>query len=49
MGAVPRARGVVPRAWEAINNQRILYLVFGKEMCKRCEAVIESNGMNTKY
>lgn len=44
-----KLRAVVLRAWEAIDNKKILDLVSGESMRKRCQAVIDANGMNTKY
>ena len=39
----------IQQAWEAIDNSKILELVSGANMRARCQAVIDANGMNTKY
>jgi hypothetical protein len=44
-----KLRAVILQAWEAIDNQRILELVSGASMRARCQAVIDADGMNTKY
>jgi hypothetical protein len=44
-----KLRKVVQKAWDVISNERILELVSGESMRARCQAVIDANGMNTKY
>jgi hypothetical protein len=44
-----KLRAVILQAWDAIDNQRVLELVSGASMRARCQAVIDANGMNTKY
>lgn len=40
---------VILQAWKAFDNTRILELVSEKRMRERCQAVIDANGINTKY
>lgn len=42
-----RLREVVQEAWESITKERIRELI--REMPKRCRAVIEAEGLYTKY
>jgi len=44
-----KLRSVIQRAWDAIDQERILELVSGKNMRERCQAVIDNQGMNTRY
>ena len=44
-----KLKKVVQQAWDVISNERILELVSGESMRARCQAVIDVNGMNTKY
>jgi hypothetical protein len=40
---------VILQAWEAIDNVQNLELVSREAMRARCQAVIDANGINTKY
>ena len=44
-----RLQKVVEKAWEQIDEDKIRALCSGEEMRKRCQAVIDANGIYTKF
>jgi hypothetical protein len=45
----PKLKKVVQQAWDAIDNSRVLELVSGEAMRKRCRDVIKAEGRNTEW
>ena len=48
-GSYPKLRRVIQQAWVAIDNSGVLELVPRESMRMRCQDVIDTKGMNTKY